>query len=289
MYLTISAILDTIPYFMGNVDHGGACITQAFIMTWFDWAVLLWICCLTHSLYLNVVKLEKSEKNELKYQMICWVFPFFVSSIPLAAGSYGEAGLWCWIENGSWMRFGLWYGPLVVLVAGLFGANIYIFRSVSEKAKQWQGTYNPEIQAEKDFLKQQVQPLKYYPMVYLGLSIFPLVNRIQNAVNPSTAVFWLYVLHSCSSPLQGFVNALVYASNTDSDFWRQCSVAGVRRAFASRQASIEEYNITSGDNMSHNMVDDDDEDDEMDEYKMKNVPRKKSSDGPRPDLAYSRA
>lgn len=100
----------------------------------------------------------------------------------------------------------------------------------ANQVQQWSGLYSPEVEAEKEFLKKQVQPLKYYPVVYLLLSVFPLVNRIQNAADPNQPVFVLLLLHSMTSPLQSFMNALVYLANTDKATWSQCNRAGILRA-----------------------------------------------------------
>eukprot|EP00039_Didymoeca_costata_P013757 m.214217 g.214217 ORF g.214217 m.214217 type:complete len:319 (+) comp15865_c0_seq65:382-1338(+) len=258
MHLTIAALFSTVPYFMGSQDDGPTCILQGFLMQWQDASVLLWIGCLTHSLYLNVVRLEESVKNEKWYMAISWVLPFGVACIPLIANKYGNAGLWCWIVNDSWMRFGLWYGWLVFGVIGLFASNIYIFHRVSNKNRQWQGTYNQDVEAEKEFLQKQVKPLIYYPIVYLLLSIFPLINRVQNAANPDTPVFWLYVLHTISSPLQGFCNVLVYISNQESNFWHQWTVSNVKRALGTRRASVHEFDI-SNDELEDHMVPNDED------------------------------
>ena len=41
----------------------------------------------------------------------------------------------------------------------------YIFKLVHHAAKQFQGTYSPEIEAQKQFLQKTVEPLKFYPIV----------------------------------------------------------------------------------------------------------------------------
>ena len=95
--------------------------------------------------------------------------------------------------------------------------------------------YNPDTAAEKEFLRQQVTPIKWYPIVYTLCMIFPTVNRIQNAANPGDPVFALTLLHSISSPLQGLINSVVYAYNTDAATWKQCTPAGISRALRFRR------------------------------------------------------
>jgi hypothetical protein len=42
-----------------------------------------------------------------------------------------------------------------------------------------------------------------YPAVYLAVSLFAIINRVQNASQPDHPVFALYLLHSLTSPTQG--------------------------------------------------------------------------------------
>jgi hypothetical protein len=133
-------------------------------------------------------------------------------------------------------------------------------------AKQFQGTYNPEIESQKQFLKAQVKPLKLYPFVYLLLSIFPAFNRIQNWMSPGQPHFWLYVLHSLSSPMLGFMNAAIYASNTDKGFWNQCNMTNVKRAFRIGGGWRGGVQVFEQDNDLDSLIDDDvDSDDSGDD------------------------
>eukprot|EP00041_Stephanoeca_diplocostata_P000801 m.17027 g.17027 ORF g.17027 m.17027 type:complete len:350 (+) comp11117_c0_seq4:237-1286(+) len=232
--LTIAALLDTVPYFFGHQPKGPVCTFQAFAMTWFDWSVLLWVCCITFNLGVNVLRRKPGEKYEKYYHFIAWILPLGIALVPLLMGAYGPAGVWCWIDDDradtTALRFGIWYGPLFFLILLLFISNGYIFSRVNREVRQYSGLYSQGVEAEKRFLLTQVQPLKYYPVVYLLLSVFPLVNRIQNAADPTQPVFALLLLHSMTSPLQSFMNALVYLANTDKAIWSQCTRAGIARA-----------------------------------------------------------
>eukprot|EP00911_Craspedida_sp_UC1_P000204 UC1_evm1s154 len=232
MYLSCAAALDTIPYFMGNdkPTAGPGCSFQAFWMSYFDWSVLLWVCIISLNVYLNLIHMMETERYEHRYHMLGWGFPLLPALIPLFASAYGPAGAWCWIEGNDAMRFALWYVPLFTLIFGLGIVYTLITLRVNRNAKRWQGTYNPEVEEEKRQMKKAVQPLRFYPLVYLLCSIFGLVNRIQNAASPGTPIFALYLLHSLTAPMQGLLNALVYA--TSGGFWRQCTPSGIKRAAA---------------------------------------------------------
>jgi len=93
------------------------------------------------------------------------------------------------------------------------------------------------VAAEKEFLMKQVTPLKWYPIIYMLCMVFPTVNRIHNAAHPDNPEFWLLLLHSISSPLQGLINSFVFAANTDNTIWKQCNPAGIKRAIQLRQGA----------------------------------------------------
>lgn len=59
------------------------------------------------------------------------------------------------------------------------------------------------------------------------LSIFPLINRIQDGVNPDDPKYALYMLQALSSPMLGFVNAVVYTTNSGGG--KLLSVVAIRR------------------------------------------------------------
>ena len=58
------------------------------------------------------------------------------------------------------MQFLVWYIPLFILIALLAISYLMIVYTVNTNAKQWQGTYRPEAEDEKESLKRYVQPLK---------------------------------------------------------------------------------------------------------------------------------
>lgn len=102
----------------------------------------------------------------------------------------------------------------------------------------------PQMEEEKKFLKKQVAPIRYYPLVYLVLEIAPVLNRLQNAADPTDPVFALYLMQSLSSPLVGFANAIVYAMN--SGLRDAIKVSTFKRAVGARRKrefSVQEFNI----------------------------------------------
>ncbi|XP_069103712.1 cyclic AMP receptor-like protein A isoform X2 [Argopecten irradians] len=243
LYLSIGALLDSIAYLMGGLrPDGPMCDFQAWWMTFFDWTVLLWVCCITFNLYLNVIKMITKESLEWVYHVLCWGLPLLLSCLPFIGNHYGPAGAWCWIADNWHWRVGIWYGPLFLMILCLFVVYIYITYVLTRKASSWQGTYDPDTERHKELMKEDIKPLRAYPCIYLAVSIFPLINRIQNAISPEYPVFPLMVLAALSSPIHGAVNAIVFG--LDRETFSRLTPSQIKVAFLkriSRGSGIQEY------------------------------------------------
>ncbi|XP_051782093.1 uncharacterized protein si:dkey-100n23.5 isoform X1 [Erpetoichthys calabaricus] len=242
--LTVAGALDSVAYLMGDIrPDGSLCNFQAWWLTYFDWSALAWVCLITLNLYLNLVKEKRTERLEIFYHFIAWGIPFVMSCLPLLKDYYGPAGVWCWItdDHVAW-RFGIWYIPLFTLIFLMTLCYLRIIYVAKERVLLWSGTYDPERERRKALLVQEIKPLKWYPSVYLLVSLFPLINRLHNAFYPSQPVFTLTLLHVISAPLHGLANAFVFG--LDKDTWSQLSVNSLQLALHSRfcdRTLIKEY------------------------------------------------
>ncbi|XP_030642314.1 cyclic AMP receptor-like protein A [Chanos chanos] len=230
--LTVAAFFDSVAYVMGEshlVDS--LCDFQAWWLTFFDWSALAWVCLITLNLYLNLVREIRTERFHVAYHCAAWGVPLVMSSVPLFKGLYGPAGAWCWItdEHVAW-RFGIWYLPLFVLIFLMICCYAHIICVANQRMQSWFGTFNPERERRKVSLAEEIRPLKWYPFVYLLVSLFPLINRLHNAVYPRDPVFSLTLLHVLSAPLHGLANAFVFGL----DSWSQLSTTGIQLALQSR-------------------------------------------------------
>ncbi|XP_048855123.1 LOW QUALITY PROTEIN: cyclic AMP receptor-like protein A [Brienomyrus brachyistius] len=232
--LTVAAFFDSVAYVMGE-DHpeGALCNFQALWLTYFDWCALAWVCLITVNLYANLVKEMRTEQYTIPYHVLAWGVPLLMSCLPLFAGYYGPAGPWCWItDNHVAWRFGIWYIPLFLLIFLMICCYVRIIYVANKRMQSWFGTFNPDRERRKVSLAEEIKPLKWYPSVYLLVSLFPLINRIHNALYPRTPVFSLTLMHVFSGPLHGLANAVVFG--LDRDIWGQLSLTGLQLALHSR-------------------------------------------------------
>ncbi|XP_076336402.1 cyclic AMP receptor-like protein A isoform X2 [Tachypleus tridentatus] len=243
LYLSVAAFLSSVGYlFTGNHPQSPSCKFVAFWLTYFEWVVLLWVCCITVNLMFNGILTRRTDHLEWLYHVICWCIPLVISCFPFINDSYGYAGAWCWIQpQFPYWRFGIWYGPLFVIIGLLFVCYLYLTIHLRRKVKSWEGLYNPELERTKEVLRQHIRPLQWYPLIYLSLSVFPLIHRIQNAISHEN-VFGLMLLHILFAPLPGTVNAIVFG--LDRETTSRLSWIQIKRAFFShftKQTIIGEY------------------------------------------------
>eukprot|EP01147_Barroeca_monosierra_P007733 gene7733-7731_t len=248
MWLTVAATFDSIPYFFGtqHPPNDAFCDIQAFWVSVFDWVVLLWICALTFYLHMLIIQGRDTARYERGYHLIVWGLPLIPAVIPLAFQAYAPAGAWCWIvETQVLMRFVLWYIPMLILLIGIGISYAMMYRRLRYDTMIFKGSHENAVQEEFESHEENIRTLRWYPVVYVVLAIFSIINRIQNAVHPSRPIFALYLLHSFSSPLQGVFNAFVYLTNVAT--WTSCNFRSIKKALFHRLSSpeMEEYTVQS--------------------------------------------
>ena len=198
-----------------NDLQGPTCVALGWLLYYSDLATLFWICCITFSIYMNAVKMKQTTQYEKKYHIISWGIPLIISFVLLAVGAYGPAGVWCWIVNKEELRFGMWYGPLLFTIMILFLVYPYIMWKVYKLGQAAESGNLDQIKNRRmTVLKDDVKTLIGYPIVYLLISIIPLINRIQNSISMDP-VYVLVIMHALFSPLQSVLNAIVHALNHD--------------------------------------------------------------------------
>lgn len=116
-----------------SADHGktfrGFCEAFGFLFTYTEWMHLMFTTWVTVYLFSFAVFFVNVKRFEAMFVIMSLLLPAVVAVVPLLTGTYGPAGLWCWIKGrncdantpdstGVIEQFALWYGPcMVVLVS----------------------------------------------------------------------------------------------------------------------------------------------------------------------------
>ena len=269
LYLSIAALLNSlsivlrlqrIAYKTDNDVTKGVCIFTGFFDHVTAWSELVAICCITFNLLFNAVLHKQTEKLEKLYIALIFVFPLTFNWIPFIHLTYGKAGAWCWIRGedddckrfvfGIYLRFILWYVPAYVIILILIIVYIFIIYKVHRQRHHWEGKYDPETDRQKEHMQKEVRPLLWYPLIFLVLNIFPLINRIYDSFPDKDPELTLWYLQAIFSPLQGGFIAVAYTF--DKETFRRLNCVNFRAAIWTRSNTVTEYPAQQGHTDSYN-------------------------------------
>ncbi|KAL5253524.1 hypothetical protein ACHWQZ_G013353 [Mnemiopsis leidyi] len=245
LYLSIAALCDSVPYMMGSIENAAGCKFQGFMMTYFDWTCVGWVSVISANMY-RLVKEEMSyESSESLFHLACWFLPGIVAGVPFIWDAYGHSGPWCWIKGENKLeqilRFLVWYGPVLVIVIFLTGLMIYLRVHTKRQNRSYAG-YNPEEESAKSRKWREVRILFMYPIVFIAISVFPLITRIQMALNEQSS-FPLVLMTSITAPLLGAVNTFLYSCSADMRQQMRPSFIWEELKHRKRQTLAETYNF----------------------------------------------
>ena len=110
--------------------------------------------------------------------------------------------------------------------------------------------YQREGEEEARTKWQTSMRLTRYPLIFVVLWIFPIINRIQNWIAGDDGVFFLVLLHSISVSIQGTINGIIYCR--DEQILHHCTPGGAKAAFVKlasprrrREQEVQKYSLGS--------------------------------------------
>lgn len=221
------------------------CKIQGALLNLFGWNTCLWIICIMLNMYCKLLFTLDISKYEKVITVICWLFPVLVMVLPFIDDVYGPAGVWCWITNDWRWRLGVWYClrffSLLVLMATTIHMTIFMHRF---------GKKRVSTAGALDNVKEDIRTLRAYPIVYFFFNLFPVINRIHNAVTDTADqqgyIFAFIVIQSICDPSFGAAVALCYVldSRTRSKLTRKHLRDAVQR-WQKESSNIQEFSMSS--------------------------------------------
>lgn len=185
------------------------CKFQAVLLSFFIWVCFFWIMCILFNLYFQLLFEFDFRRVEVIVTLVCWILPVVLAVLPFIDDVYAPAGVWCWIENDFKWRFGCWYIWRILFVI----VFIVVMVHISYKLHTSRGTRHSSAAAVSCF-ERDVQTLRIYPIIYFFLNLFPIINRIQNALEGDGVEdqynFVLLLLQAIADPIFGVTIALSY-------------------------------------------------------------------------------
>ena len=267
LYLSVAAMLISLTDALSKVDYvvknqitETYCVAIGFLSQYSQWTVLLAVCVLTLHIILKLRlnfmgRYETKRLLELLYVSVVFLIPLVPSGIPFIYEAYGSAGEWCWIKNtqgmsynctawktGIILQFALWWAPLFLIVLGLVIVYIGFIIQLQCEKRQYRGQFDPDDQVIRKNIRKEIRSIFWFPIIFIIFNIFPLVNRIQNAIS-QTPILELWILHAVVSPLQGGFIALAYSLDpeTRKRLNRADIAASLRNLLKQDQGRVKEY------------------------------------------------
>ena len=208
-YYTPRPIDDPYCYFSGALNHYTA--ANGVLSIW----------CITLNLLTKTLCNRSTVKAEPIFVAVIVFLPALWIWVPIWLKAYGTAGAWCDIRSmnsdcrtpyqyTTWLRFGLWYIPLYTLMFVIMVSLILAAVRISRGSRKWVGKWDPEIAIKKQMLKREVLSMMWYPLIFLLLNTFSLIDQIYDTVNPMNPSAVLTYLRIFTSTLRGAFVALAF-------------------------------------------------------------------------------
>eukprot|EP01113_Clastostelium_recurvatum_P018287 TRINITY_DN2155_c0_g1_i1.p1 TRINITY_DN2155_c0_g1~~TRINITY_DN2155_c0_g1_i1.p1 ORF type:complete len:319 (-),score=46.23 TRINITY_DN2155_c0_g1_i1:87-1043(-) len=214
----------------GSISYGrGLCVFLRAGINLFFLSSFIWTTCI--SLHIWICAHQRSQIPVYYFHIVAWGVPAIMTII-LIAGQFivvEPETHWCHPNSvGSWA---FWVGPL--LVAFMFNAIFYALSltrySRSFRARQSNAALESPLLQSQSLVKNKNSPetllrktvirLTLYLGVFFLCWVWDVVAKSMETAG-SSPPYWLELAKSVFSPLQGFLNFLVYGTTTRK-FWRR--------------------------------------------------------------------
>eukprot|EP00002_Diphylleia_rotans_P002517 TRINITY_DN1158_c0_g3_i2.p1 TRINITY_DN1158_c0_g3~~TRINITY_DN1158_c0_g3_i2.p1 ORF type:complete len:299 (-),score=59.92 TRINITY_DN1158_c0_g3_i2:502-1398(-) len=198
-----------------NASEHFACVLQGAGIQFFYLSAFIWTLFIALTAYVMITKpLIPVENYERYFHMVAWGIPGLFLIILLSLNSFGEAGVWCWIEDPeSPLRFAFFYGPMIAILS----INLLLYTICRNELHKYEELFSTRQKASSvpfDRIKGKItKRLLAVVLSWICCWIWAVINRLQNIIDPDHPQFWLYLIHSIFSPTFGFFNSLIYGNN----------------------------------------------------------------------------
>ena len=102
-WLAVSDLGFSFACMLGDPDDGSVrCYTQAYLVSFFTLASVLWTTVIAHTLHISLHHPDKAlgmHRRMRLYHAYTWGVAFVLTMLPQSTDSYGSAGSFCWIRG----------------------------------------------------------------------------------------------------------------------------------------------------------------------------------------------
>ena len=240
-----------------NPASKGYCIVMGFVNHLLLWWQILCVAVIMIDIFIRVVFERDTQRYKIPYIIGILAPPIVVSWIPFIKLAYGPAGVFCWIRGkeyescalftlGAYLRLVLYYGPFYVLMMGLAVLLIITRCTTHRKKKKWiGGIMRKEIVELQKKIESETRLLIGYPILFMVISILPLIVRIYEAYILEEDIFYyaMYTVLIIAYRLIGAIIALIFVLDPETKQKLKLVEiqAAIRRWRGKEEDAIKEY------------------------------------------------
>jgi 7 transmembrane receptor (Secretin family) len=183
-----------------------------FIRAWiegFYTSTFFWTCVIGWALWRQINGRIISQREYLFYQIVCWgVPPVFMIIVELANGFYVTRGGWCSLSSAFIWIF--WFTPLLCSITVTLVLYIFIFRRLRQNFGGFATEY--------DRVSELQRVISLILLAFVLCWFLDIVEHILSSVGLCTP-FWLNAASDALSPLNGFLNFVLYTLLSQNVHW----------------------------------------------------------------------
>lgn len=192
-----------------SADPSKLCVTQAAILNFAGSCSVYWALVIAWGVVQSVIyQNERLEQYEYYFVAGSILVPGAMTAVPLITGDYGNSGVFCWIRNQDadnqrqmTLHLALYIVPVSLVIVYNFLTYIRVIQQMKSMAAN----------LEKRSYGRLFRKLMRYPIVLLLCNVWSIIYRI--TIYAGQGHYWLMVLATIFSGLQGFCNMIAYGMN----------------------------------------------------------------------------
>jgi len=195
-----------------DISNYVTCEILAGALQFFELSSSCWAFCIAFVLD-QVIRANNYavETYEKYFHMFSWGFPAVTVIIAHFQGLFGNAGLWCWIQETDkglfrWLYF---YLPLVLILIYV----VVVYTVVSRKIRRQLSVSATFYQTNNETTIQQT--FRWYIIGWVICWMPAIVDRIQDMIWPNDPIYVLTAMHAFFAPLAGFCNSIALGFNDE--------------------------------------------------------------------------
>ena len=230
LYFFLTITIESLTYMLHGLEqwisNSNYCKATGFIDQVFSWMEAMAVVCLTFDLFFKVMTLRfDTERLEVVYFLLIFVFPLTFNWVPFLYDNYGESSDYCWIKTyknytdcekakyGYYFQFGIFWIPYYVVLLVMVVLYVVALCRARCRLKAYTARFDPQDKIIKEKLLWELHEYAFYPVIVALLHSVSVASRVADAIRDGD--FYLELFHSLFILLEGPLLSFAFFLNSD--------------------------------------------------------------------------